>query len=435
MWTWSTDDFMPRLSWSHDGRLLAFTDQNRIFVIDVTTLAKRLWDDPTVGCIWSGSPAFSPDGRWLAVDCVASYGVNDLFVQPVSGGAGRRIAQVQGPLSGVTLIWSPDSRHVIFAADGDLWRVAVTGGPLEKLLAGRNIEMPAISHDGLHLAYTTGSVNLNLWQVALSAPGHAVGPATKLISSSRVQSRPAFSPDGRRVAFESTRSGPQEIWVTDADGSDAVALTALGGWTGSPAWSPHGEFIAFDSRAGGSSNIYVVSSDGGPARRLGTALRESSEPAWSIDGSWIYFAAMAEGCLRLFKIPAQGGTAIRLTAGPGSAAHVSRFDERIYYNRGDEIWSVSAAGNDERRLSGMPPLPPEFSRAWVLTGEGIYFVDGNLPRAGIDFFEFRTGRTNRVVDLTGRPAPNVGALAFSANRLLYPQIDGLASDIMLVDLR
>ena len=120
--------------------------------------------------------------------------------------------------------------------------------------------------------------------------------------------------------------------------------------------------------------------------------------------------------------------------GQGSAAHVSRFDERIYYNRGDEIWSVSAAGNDERRLSGMPLLPPEFSRAWVLTGEGIYFVDGNLP-ALESTSSSTTGRTNRVVDLTGRPAPNVGALAFSANRLLYPQIDGLASDIMLVDLR
>jgi hypothetical protein len=100
-----------------------------------------------------------------------------------------------------------------------------------------------------------------------------------------------------------------------------------------------------------------------------------------------------------------------------------------------EMYSVSTVGGDERRVSGLPPLPPQFLDAWALSPTGIYFINPGPPRAGIDFFEFASARIVRLVDLPGRPAPWGGPLAISPDgqRLLYPQLDGVSSDIMLVE--
>jgi Tol biopolymer transport system component len=299
--------------------------------------------------------------------------------------------------------------------------------------------MPAISRDGHRLAYTTQIVrNINIWQVPLAAPTRSSAPPMKLISSSRTQYHPAFSPDGRRLAFESTRSGNSEIWTSGPDGSDAVAVTAFGGpWTGSPKWSPNAQFIAFDSRAEGRSNIYLVRAEGGPPRRVATGVDDSSQPEWSSDGKWLYFDAKFRGIDEIFKVRLEGGAPTRLTLHGGSRPLLSRSDStQIYYTGGEGmICSVSTTGGDERCLSALPRLRPEFSDAWTLSQTGIYFINGALPRPGIDFFDFRRAVVVRVTDLPGRPVPfgTNPALSPDGARLLYAQLDGIASDIMLVD--
>jgi hypothetical protein len=70
-----------------------------------------------------------------------------------------------------------------------------------------------------------------------------------------------------------------------------------------------------------------------------------------------------------------------------------------------------------------------------MTAEGVYFINPDPARPRIEFFEFGSTRIVRLVDLPGRPAPWAGALALShdGGRLVYPQLDGIASDIMLVN--
>jgi Tol biopolymer transport system component len=429
------------LSWSPDGKSLAFfysgpSKKEGVSQIDNATLKKRWWGSPSPDCVYSWAPAFSPDGASLAVACMMASDFNDLYVWPIAGGTARRVARVPGDFTGMT--WTADGGSLIYAAGGDLWRVAagVSGGQPEKLLA--DVAMPALSRDGRRLAFAKGGPdNVNLWEVGLTAPTRPSGPPKKLLSSSRMHGYPAFSPDGRRLAFGSDRSGAPEVWTSDADGSNAVALTAFGGAmrSGSPEWSPDGRLVAFDSWLEGRSGIYVVPSGGGPHRRVATGVVESSVPAWSIDGRWIYFAGRVERITEIFKVPVEGGSAIQLTTGGGWAPQPSADGTRIYYVKDDEIYSVSTAGRDERRVSGLPPLPPQFLDGWGLTPTGIYFVDPAPPRAGIDFFEFASSRIVRVVDLSGRPAPWGGPLAISRDgrRLLYPQLDGVSGDIMLVE--
>ena len=171
----------------------------------------------------------------------------------------------------------------------------------------------------------------------LSAPARSAGPPVKFISSSRTQTRPAFSPDGHRLVFESTRSGTQEVWISDVDGSNAVALTAFGRpYTGTARWSPDGRSVAFDSHTDRGSSIYVVGAAGGAASARRHRSCESSEPAWSKDGRWFYFTGDNPRSHADIQGPVEGGEATQLTTQGGHAPRAPSIDGRIYYTRDQE---------------------------------------------------------------------------------------------------
>jgi Tol biopolymer transport system component len=432
------------LSWSPDGKLLAYTDLRdgvAVSLLDVATGRSRRLSDPSPDCPLSWIPAFSPDAASVAVACFVSNAVCDLFVVPVAGGPARRVGRELGDVEG--LVWAADGKSLVFTSYGKgLARVAAVGGRPEPLPFGPNASFPAISRDGHRLAYTDQILNANIWQVPLVTPTRTAGPPAKLVSSSRLQENPAFSPDGQRLVFESTRSGAQEIWISNADGSDPVAVTSFNGpSTGSPRWSPDGRWVAFDSRSEGKARLYLVGSEGGTPRVVATGQPDSSVPAWSPDGRWLYFSAEVGAAEQVFRIRPEGGPATQITRQGGSSPYVSPDGQRVYYitERPDEIalWSASADGRDERRVPGMPGLRADFWLAWTIVASGIYFVNperGALP--GVDFFDFATGRIHRVVDLTGRPAAGFGgrpAVSPDGRSLLFTQIDEVKSDLMLVE--
>jgi Tol biopolymer transport system component len=423
------------LSWSPDGKLLAYSDLSLV-LLELATGEKHEIDKPAKDCQGNWVPAFSPDGKSLAFACMISDHVNRLFVTPISGTKANPIALVQGDFTG--LAWSEDGKYLVFAHDGDLWRVTTSGGGPEKLLSGRDVTLPAVARTGGRLAYAQQQQNVNIWRLPLDNSARGAGAPARLVSSSRYQNNPAFSPDGRRLAFESDRSGTSEIWLCSADGSDPQRLTSFAGpLTGSPRWSPDGRWIAFDSRATGESAIYVVGADGGVPRRVQTGLADSSVPTWSKDGRWLYFSAKSEGVDQLFKVPPEGGSATQLTQHGGIQPQESGDGRRVYYLRGSEgfaeIWSVSTGGGDES-LRGTPRLPPEWGGEWTVGSSGIYFVQGEPP-AGIGFLDSSTGRIRRVAAIPGKPQAYGTRLGLSPDEraLLYSQVDGITGDIMLIE--
>ena len=106
----------------------------------------------------------------------------------------------------------------------------------------------AFSANGGRLAYVVNSgAKNNIWRGDLP---HRDAPLVKLISTTRDQICPQYSPDGKHIVFSSNRGGPPEIWMSDPDGQNVIQLSNLMGLvTGSPTWSPDSRAVAFDLRA------------------------------------------------------------------------------------------------------------------------------------------------------------------------------------------
>ncbi|HEX6622898.1 MAG TPA: LpqB family beta-propeller domain-containing protein, partial [Pyrinomonadaceae bacterium] len=165
------------------------------------------------------------------------------------------------------------------------------------------------------------------------------------MSSTRADSGPQYSPDGRKVVFSSSHTGPLEVWACEADGSNPVQVTSFGGpHVGSPRWSPDGRQIVFDSPAEGHRDIYVVGVDGGKPRRLTVEASADVRPSWSRDGRFVYFGSDRGGGWQVWKAPAEGGATIQLTKGGGREAFDSPDGKFVYYTKADApgLWRVPA---------------------------------------------------------------------------------------------
>jgi Tol biopolymer transport system component len=129
---------------------------------------------------------------------------------------------------------------------------------------------------------------------------------------------PTWSPDGRRIAFFSTR-GPSGIWVMDADGSSKTNLTHDPGGDRYPAWSPDGSRIAFTSFRDGNSEVYVMDADGSNQTNLSASPGGGEKPAWSPDGRRIVFNSTGpSGNRQIYVMDADGSNQTNLTNTPSN---------------------------------------------------------------------------------------------------------------------
>ena len=190
---------------------------------------------------------------------------------------------------------------------------------------------------------------------------------------------PAWSPNGRQIAFSSSRDGNVDIYVMAADGSDVRRLTDHLSGDRSPAWSPDGRHLAFSSsRDGGDDDIYVMAVDGSGVRRLTDHLSEDRSPAWSPDGRHLAFSSSRDGNVDIYVMAVDGSGVRRLTdhlsedrspAWSPDGRHLAFSSSR---DGGDnDIYVMAADGSGVRRLTddgGNDQAP-----AWSPNGRHLAF--------------------------------------------------------------
>lgn len=174
--------------------------------------------------------------------------------------------------------------------------------------------------DGVHFARTLTTRHLDTW-IEVPDLSDASGCA---VDSLRSDGEPAWSPDGERIAFTSTRSAPDhmhptsDVYVMNADCNEQTRLTFAPEMDTSPAWSPDSQYLAFMSDRDGNWEIYVVSANGGEQQNLTNHPARDAEPSWSPDGKRIAFESDRDGNLEIYVIDVDSGDVVRLTSDSAS---------------------------------------------------------------------------------------------------------------------
>jgi Tol biopolymer transport system component/DNA-binding winged helix-turn-helix (wHTH) protein len=451
------------LAWSPDGNSLVIGNRDSpnepaaLFLLAIDTGEKRRLTFPPSHASGDSCPAFSPDGRTLAFSRTVDIHA-DLYLLAVSDslkpvGDAKRI--MLGNLSGYAPTWTEDGHEIVFSSGGPepaLWRIAVSGSggrsaePQRISSLGENAFQPAISRRGHRLAYSSESFHSSIWRLAAPAgpsarSGKSAGSfnrPTPFISSTRDDLAPQFSPDSKKIAFESRRSGNLEIWVCNGDGSNPVQLTSFHGPdVTTPRWSPDGGRIAFDSNAEGEFDIWVIDANGGKPQRMTTHPANDGNPSWSRDGGWIYFDSARAGEPQVWKIPANGGEAIQVTRDGGFAPLESPDGKFLYYVKSlfeTNVWRIPVEGGQATMvLEGLS----NYLNLAIVEG-GIYFVPKRGSAAGfsIQFLNLATNKVRPIADFE-KPLDmhQTGGLAFSPDGrwILYTQVDQAGAELRLVE--
>ena len=159
------------------------------------------------------------------------------------------------------------------------------------------------------IAYVVASGNSRALKVA-DSDGHN---AKTVLASNQPILSPAWSPDGKRLAYVSFETGKPAIYVQDLASGNRSKLTDFPGLNGAPAWSPDGSRLAMTLSKDGSPDIYIMDVGSRQLRRVTDSDAIDTEPAWSPDGQWIAFTSDRGGVPQVYRVPASGGSAQRLT--------------------------------------------------------------------------------------------------------------------------
>jgi Tol biopolymer transport system component/DNA-binding winged helix-turn-helix (wHTH) protein len=425
------------ISWSPDGKWIAFNDplpneaKDRLFLLSMETLeVRQIPHNPK--CLHEGEPIFSHKGNELAYVCVHSMNEFEMYSVSPWGGEPRRISAVSAV---VGFSWSADDSSLViseqFKDDLGLAEINVKDGSSRRLDFAETASWPAVSLAGDKLAYSSAFGNSSLWRMDLR---HPQSPATELIKSTQGHEAAEYSPDGRQIAFISSRAGPWDIWMSDADGGNLVQLSKSIVNPGNPRWSPDGTKIAFDSRRPGDREIYVVDVSERVPKKLAANLRNIATPSWSRDGKWIYFRSYEAFGEKIYRCPAAGGNAVTLGGTPDSTSPQESFDGNVLYfaNRPANAGLSKISLNGAFAESAVEGLPPVYrANLWAVVPGGIYFVPTDAPRS-VRFFDFSIKQIRNVFEAKKNFG---GGLSISADGrwLLYSQVDAENSDILLVD--
>jgi Tol biopolymer transport system component len=262
-------------AWSPDGHSLAYENVadralwlsgiNGEGAHQITAVPRASYRDT--------DPRFSPDGRQLAFVTHTTGPYGKLGVLDV---ASRRVQQLLTHDHALALspAWSPDGQVIYFASSRggtmNIWRIAASGGEPEQVTSGQGDDAQLdVSSDGKRIVFSTWRTNVNIAQADLTAKSEQQNTRLLTTDPVRNQMAPAYSPDGKHIAYFSNLKGAEKesIWIANADGSNPVQLVRDNQVDVFPHWTPDSQHVIYKSEptsgSGAVDDYRIISASGG----------------------------------------------------------------------------------------------------------------------------------------------------------------------------
>jgi serine/threonine protein kinase/Tol biopolymer transport system component len=447
-------------SWSPDGeQILIGTERvpqpsirptiSQLWRIDVRNRERHLLSQGD-----ALQPIYSPNKQRIAYWSRPNTAGQREEIWTIPANGGQAVAVTNGSTTDLNPIWSPDGNYLYFSSNRggsfNVWRVAidestgVTAGEPEAVTtvgAATAVVQLAFSRDGLRLAYSAQEEVRNLRKAAFDAATGKVSQAVAITEGTRQLWFPDPSPDGEWLTCYSMGQ-QRHIFIMRTDGSDQRDFTADNHRDFWPRWSPDGKRIAFSSRRTGNYELWLINRDGSGLQQLTSGHQSPGAhySTWSPDGSRIAYSIHkpANDCL-IFEPGKPWSEQKPEAITPLPDASISF-----------EGWSWSADG---KKLAGIKHLP-----SGLHTGIGVYDFEsktydwitdfGDWPiwlkdnqrllfvsQGKIYLFDLRSRKYQPVLTVTDQDV-DIGSPALSHdNRVLYFSFVETQADIWLMDLR
>jgi Tol biopolymer transport system component len=253
--------------------------------------------------------------------------------------------------------------RITFSSEGDIYVMNTDGSEQINLTTGSPWDIdPAWSPDGRRIAFASGGRDEdNYGEIyVMNADGSNITRLT--YRPTVVDWDPAWSPDGKWLAFESgnVNSTDWDIYVINVDGSGLTRLTNTASNNGSPTWSPDGTRIGFSSEIDGNMEIYTINIDGSGQMNLSNNPAFDWNPAWSPDGKHIAFVSGRDGNEDIYVMNADGSEQINLTGNsiqeqyPTWSLDSSRVAFTCVNDNNFDICIINTDGSGRVRLTSNP---------------------------------------------------------------------------------
>jgi Tol biopolymer transport system component len=266
--------------------------------------------------IESSYPFWSPDGARIVFQSDRVDGNREIYVMNADGSGLVRLTH--NAAEDQTPVWSPDGTRIAFQSDRDgnreIYVMDVDGSRQLNLTRHRAEDShPKWSPDGRRIIFDrpVGEDNDEIWEVGVDGSG-----LRRVTDDPSRDTYASISPDGTRILWRRRLRDPEaeggfgnsEVFVMDRDGSNPLNLTDHSAYDGWPAWSPDGRMIAFasDRERNRVWHVYVMNADGSDVRRVSPEDPEDgyfTKPIWSPDGTKILCTRTKDGNVDIFVIP------------------------------------------------------------------------------------------------------------------------------------
>ncbi|MCB1044068.1 MAG: PD40 domain-containing protein [Acidobacteria bacterium] len=424
-----------RLEWHPSGGRIAFSrydaheDRCGIAVLDLSSRSHPFLVSRSVSPHFCDmDPHWSPDGSQLLF-IRRDQASSDLFVTDMSGNA-RQLTSDHVPILGAD--WEPNG-SILFASSRS--RLANQAPALWRIDEGLEPQLFAASSTGLMFPEcnpATGDVLVYNARPAQQLVGIQLDGSNVMrtwITSSHDDTDPHYSAELDRLVFASTRTGHQEIWTSQLDGSDLQRMTDLQSGAAFPRWSPDGQSIVFVAQNPQQKQrtLFLLDVAQRQIRQLGEPTAFLVCPSWALDGRSIYCVRNQGTQLNLWNIPLDGGGGSAVTEDDGFFGQESLDRKWIYFTRDKTpgLWRRSLRGAEMEKLidwGGVDGL------TWVPTADGILFTTASP--AGTEVVKWVDGETKVLATL---PQAALGARPIcyiaSKNLLLATQVIEAQGDL------